>query len=240
MKEGIGERFQSETRYRRGYLPSGGFFGEMPETYKRYEKAVNVTLPPPRTKGGEGLWNVLRERRSLRSFQKEELKLTDLSQLLWAAQGITLSSMGFGLRTAPSAGALYPVETYIVVHSVSDLAPGVYHYAIENHELETLKKGDFKMQCAKAALDQEIAATANVVFIWTAIFARSFIKYGQRGIRYIYLDAGHISQNVALTAVAMGLGSTQIAALYDGEVNELLGIDGEKESAIYMTVVGRP
>jgi SagB-type dehydrogenase family enzyme len=131
------------------------------------------------------------------------------------------------------------VETYLVVHRVSDLAPGIYHYAVETHELEELQLGDFSIQIARAALDQEVAYYANVVVVWTAIFDRSTWKYRQRAYRYIYLDAGHIAQNVALSAVALGLSSCQIAALYDGEVNELLGVDGEKESTIYMTVVGK-
>jgi len=103
-----------------------------------------------------------------------------------------------------------------------------------------LKTGDFRTDVARAALDQETAYWANVVFVWTAVFERSTWKYKQRAYRYAYLDAGHIAQNVALAAVTLGLGSCQIAALYDDEVNGLLGVDGVDESAIYMTVVGKP
>ena len=111
---------------------------------------------------------------------------------------------------------------------------------VRRHELDQLRMGDFRMQVAQAALDQEVAFRANVVFVWTAIFQRSRWKYRQRAYRYIYLDAGHIAQNVALGAVSLGLGSCQIAALYDDEANALLGVDGIEESTIYMTVVGRP
>jgi SagB-type dehydrogenase family enzyme len=132
------------------------------------------------------------------------------------------------------------VETYLIVHTVKGIEPGVYHYGVEKHELDQIKVGDFRAAVAQAALDQEIAYRANVVFVWTAIFNRSKWKYRQRAYRYIYLDAGHIAQNVALGAVALGLGSCQIAALYDEEANALLGVDGAEESTIYMTVVGRP
>jgi SagB-type dehydrogenase family enzyme len=122
---------------------------------------------------------------------------------------------------------LYPVEAYLVVHSVEGIESGVYHYAVEIHELDQLKVGDFRAAVARAALDQKIAYRANVVFVWTAVFERSKWKYKQRAYRYAYLDAGHIAQNVAL-----GLGSCQIAAIYDDEANALLDVDGVDESAI--------
>ena len=127
-----------------------------------------------------------------------------------------------------------------MVHAVEGIESGVYHYSVEQHALEQLKTGNFRMDVARAALDQEIAYWANVVFVWTAIFERSKWKYRQRAYRYIYLDAGHIAQNVALGAVALGLGSCQVAALYDDEANALLDVDGSEESTIYITVVGRP
>jgi SagB-type dehydrogenase family enzyme len=132
------------------------------------------------------------------------------------------------------------VETYLVVNAVEEIEPGVYHYGIENHELDQLKVGDFGDEVARAALDQGMAAQANVVFVWTGVFGRSKWKYKQRAYRYVYLDAGHIAENLALAAVALDLGSCQIAALYDEEANELLNVDGVEESAIYMTTVGRP
>ena len=236
----IGDTFQRETKYRRGRLPGGWLdWASQPETYKQYPSAPKVRLSPPQLTGGAHVWDVIRQRRSVRTFQDTPLKEAELSQLLWTAQGITRTVRDFGLRTAPSAGALYPVETYLVIHSVEGIEPGVYHYAVETHELDRLKVGDFRAAVARAALDQKIAYRANVVFVWTAVFERSKWKYKQRAYRYVYLDAGHIAQNVALAAVALGLGSCQIAAIYDDETNALLGIDGVTESAIYMTVVGR-
>jgi SagB-type dehydrogenase family enzyme len=237
-KEGIGDSFQQETKYKRGHLPAWHLdWTSKPETYKRYPTAPKVQLEPPKEEGGAPLWGVMRRRRSVRHFKDEPLTKSELSQLLWAAQGITNPESGF--RTAPSAGALYPVETYLVVNLVEHLDPGVYHYAVDRHELEQLRAGDFRIPVAQSALDQEMAYHASVVFVWTAIFARSKWKYKQRAYRYIYLDAGHIAQNVALAAVALNLGSCQVGALYDDEVNALLGIDGTEESVVYVTVVGK-
>ena len=238
--ERIGDQFQMETKYKRNKLPGGGLdWANRPDTHKRYPEAPRVALPRPQAAGGAGLWDVLGQRRSVRRFQGVPLTQAELSQLLWAAQGITLRTQGRAFRTAPSAGALYPVETYLVIHAVADIEPGLYHYAVEMHELERLRAGDYRLEVAHAALDQGIAAQANVVFVWTAVFPRSKWKYRQRAYRYVYLDAGHIAENVALAAVALGLGNCQVAALYDDEANALLGVDGEEESTIYMTVVGR-
>jgi SagB-type dehydrogenase family enzyme len=148
--------------------------------------------------------------------------------------------MGFAFRTAPSAGGLFPVEHYVVANSVSGLDPGVYHYAVLDEALELLRSGDQRLAVAHAALDQTIAAEADAVFVWTAVLERSRWKYGQRFARYIFLDAGHIAENVALAAVALGLGSCQIAAFFDDEAAALLGVDEGEEPVVYMTTVGRP
>jgi len=239
--EGVGDQFQEQTKYARGEIGGRRLdWASKPDTYKRYASAPRLALSPPKTADGVGVWGVMAKRRSVRRFQDKPLSESELSQLLWAGQGITARAQQYAFRTAPSAGALYPVETYVVVNSVSDVAPGVYHYAVEGHALERVKAGDFRVEVARAALDQRMAALADVVFIWTGVFERSKWKYSQRAYRYCYLDAGHISQNVALAAVALGLGSCQIAALYDEEANALLEVDGQQESTLYMTVVGRP
>lgn len=241
MKKGTGDQFQQETKYQRGKLPGGPLlWHSKPKTYKNYPSAPRVKLDAPDTEGGTALWNAIGQRRSVRDFKDEPLPRAHLSQLLWATQGITQEYMGYELRAAPSAGALYPVETYIVINNVQDVEPGVYHYAVQAHELEQLKQGDFGKATARAALDQGMAAEASVVFIWTALFERSKWKYRQRAFRYVYLDAGHIAQNLALAAVSLGLGSCQIAALYDDEINSLLGVDGTEESILYLSVVGHP
>ena len=128
----------------------------------------------------------------------------------------------------------------MAVNDVEGISPGIYHYSVERHELEQVRKGHLGEELARAALDQGMCATVPLVFVWTAVFERSRWKYGERAYRYVYLDAGHMAQNLALAAVSLGLGSCQIAAAFDDEVNELLGVDGEEESVLYLSVVGRP
>ena len=241
MKKGVGDLFQKETKYFRGKLGEAPLLLHgKPETYKRYPNAPAIKLDPPSREGGMSLWQAINERHSIRNFADEPIDKTTLSQLIWASQGITRESMGYEFRVCPSAGALYPVETYFVINNVTGIDPGIYHYGVENHELEQLQLGDFRNAVALAALDQDMAFAAAAVFIWTAVFERSKWKYNQRAYRYVYLDAGHIAQNLALAAVSVGLGTCQIGALYDDELNSLLDIDGEEESVLYITVVGRP
>ncbi len=240
MATGIGERFQEETKYVRGKLGGGYHFRRLrPEPVKSYPDAPKISLQPPAYQEGPPIWETIGERRSLRNFSRDPVDFSEISQMLWAAQGITRSEMGWGFRTAPSAGALYPVETYVSAQNVSGIECGVYHYSPREQELELLKPGHFGARLAEAALDQDFIAQAGVVFCWTAVFARAAWKYGERAYRYVYLDAGHIAQNTALAAVALGLGSCQVAALYDDEVNALLAVDGNEESVLYLTAVGR-
>jgi SagB-type dehydrogenase family enzyme len=128
----------------------------------------------------------------------------------------------------------------LIVNDVRELETGVYHYSIKSHQLEQLKQGEFRQQIARAALGQGMLAMAAAVFIWSAIFERCKWKYGQRAYRYIYLDAGHIAENLALAAVSLNLGSCEVGALYDDQVNAILGIDGREESVLCMAVVGAP
>jgi len=241
MKKGPGDIFQRETKYYRGKLSGGPLLWQAkPETYKDYPSSPRKKLDPPEEQEGMPLWVAIKERRSIRNFSREPLKKAHLSLLLWASQGITAEYSGYELRAAPSAGALYPVETYLSVQNVEDIEPGLYHYGVQHHELRQLRREDLRSTVARAALDQDFMSTAGVIFIWTGIFERSKWKYKQRAYRYVYLDAGHIAQNVALAAVALGLGSCQIGALYDDEINSILDIDGEQESVLYLTAVGHP
>lgn len=162
----------------------------------------------------------------------------ELSQLLWATQGIT-ARLRDGLRTAPSAGALYPIETYVCVNRVTDLEQGLYHYDVRGGRLDVLKRGDLTRAVAAAALDQEMAARSAVVFIWSAVFPRSVWKYLDRAYRYAYMDVGHIAQNLALAAEAIGLSTCQIGSFYDNEVDSLIEADGVQEAVVYLSSVGR-
>lgn len=208
-----------------------------PEEYKTCS-GERIFLPPP-SYTGMPLEEAIRKRRSVRNYSKKPVTIKELSQLLFSAQGITGSYYGRPLRTSPSAGALYPIEIYVVAGNVEGLSPGIYHYNVREHSLESLKKGDFRKMLRKAALDQEMVEDAPLTFILTAIWERITYKYGDRGYRYAYMEAGHISQNIYLQAVSLGLGSVSIGAFFDDDVNKLLEIDGKRESALYLHSVGR-
>jgi SagB-type dehydrogenase family enzyme len=237
MKNKVGDEFQQSTKYYRNKMIEGPDWSSQPELYKAYPNSRIIKLPEPSISSAK-LDDILKKRKSIRNFSRKAITKDQLSYLLWASTGIQRKEMGFEYRTAPSAGALYPIETYLVINNVEGLSKGVYHYSIKGHFLGEIKAGDNSNNITKAALEQDMCAEAAVVFIWTGIFNRSKCKYGQRAYRYIYLDAGHIAQNLALVATGLGLGSCQIAALYDDEVNKIIDVDGVNESTIYMSVVG--
>ncbi len=237
----IGSEFQSRTKYVRGRMQSAGYVHTVvPDTSKRLDDSARILLPSVAEPPGESLHSVLANRRSVREYEPSPLDLSQLSYLLWAADGVSARANGCEFRTAPSAGALYPVETYLVVNNVYGIVPGVYYYRPSDHCIFILSAGDYRAAITDAALGQEMCAEAPVVFVWTAVFPRSVWRYGQRAYRYAYLDAGHIAQNLALASVALGLGTCQIGALFDDEVNQILSVDGESESVVYMSVVGTP
>jgi SagB-type dehydrogenase family enzyme len=241
MTEGVGDRFQNETKYVRDKMPRGFLDLEsQPELYKTYPDAKKIKLSDPISPQKSDLTEVIKNRKSERDFSDNPISEAELSFLLWASAGIARKEHGYDFRTAPSAGALYPIETYLVVNNVEAVDKGVYHYAVHSHSLEELKNGDFRQDAADAALEQGMCAEAAAVFIWTAVFQRSKWKYGQRAYRYVYLDAGHIASQLSLAAVSLGLGSCQVGALFDNEVNGIIGVDGTEESVLYMSVVGHP
>ena len=209
------------------------------EPFKRYPSSPKLLLPR-RWDGEEtNFWKLLQRRRSHRNFSTESMELTELSLLLWAAQGITGQAGSYYFRTAPSAGALYPVETYVVAVDVEGAEPGLYHFDVRGFQLEQLRSGRLEGELVAASLGQGMIRNSAAVFVWTAVLRRTMSKYGHRGLRYIFLDAGHICQNLLLAAEALGLGACPVAAFFDRELNSLLGVDGEEETAIYMAVVGR-
>lgn len=238
---GTGDRFQQETKYEPGKMPGHKLdWGTKPDLYKEYPQAEKIELPVFEPARAMSLDKTLRQRKSIRDFQARPISKGQLAYLLWASTGIQRIEDGYEFRTAPSAGALYPIETYVVVNNVKSLEPGVYHYSIRAHLLEQLVQRDLRQQIVAAALGQGMCATAAAVFIWSAIFERCKWKYGQRAYRYIYLDAGHIAENLALATVSLNLGTCEIGALYDDHINAIIGIDGTEESTICMAVVGVP
>lgn len=236
--DGIGQRFMEKTRLSLLMVVGSIFkFSSPPPPYKEYPKAKRLELPVPNHKGLI-LEEVISRRRSIRNYTKQPLSLSQLSQLLYAAQGVTGKYQGRLLRATPSAGALYPLEIYPVINNVSGLEPGIYHYGVKDHILELVKLGDFSKKATKACLDQEAAQDAQVTFFISSIFARVSYKYGERGYRYALIETGHVGQNIYLEAVSLGLGAVAMGAFYDDKVNELLGIEGKDEAVVYVLAVG--
>jgi SagB-type dehydrogenase family enzyme len=237
----IGDEFQKNTKHTRerflgGYLD----WSNKPDTYKKYPSAKIIPLSRNFPTNSLPVVEVLKKRKSVRSFSPKPLSMDDLSFLLWASTGIQRTERGYEFRTAPSAGALYPIETYLIANNVKNLEKALCHYDIETHALEELKTGNFAKEIAHAALEQKMCINAPLVVIWTAIFERSKWKYAQRAYRYVYLEAGHIANNLALAATSIGLGSCQIGAFFDDEINQILEVDGTHESTTYLSVVGHP
>ncbi|MCS7286458.1 MAG: SagB/ThcOx family dehydrogenase [Anaerolineae bacterium] len=214
-------------------------WGEPVSPFKEYPNAPTIPLPKPVPIGKMSVEEALEKRRSIRDYSREPLSLQELSLLLHLTDGITLWRYGIGFRTAPSAGALYPIEIYLVINRVEGLKPGIYHYNVRAHTLELLKEGDFRQEMVNYCLGQEMPGTAAVTFILTAMFQRIRWKYRERAYRYILLEGGHIGQNIYLGATAMGLGACAIGAFLDDPVNSLIGIDGKREAVIYILTVGK-
>jgi SagB-type dehydrogenase family enzyme len=209
------------------------------DTFKRYPDAEKIKLPTDWTLKEARITPLLQKRRSLRKYESESVTMEELAFMLWASQGITAKSGHYSFRTAPSAGALYPIETYFSANSVEDLPPGLYHFDVENFSLDRLSTTDSAEVVANACLNQKFMAQAAVSFLWSAVIRRTMSKYGNRGMRYILLDAGHVCQNLVIAAEATGNGACPIAAFYDDEVNELLGLDPEEETVLYVAAVGK-
>ena len=205
-------------------------FGE-----KKRKSLEKLKLPRPSYDSEVSVEHALRVRRSIREYSGEPLGIQQVSQLLWAAQGITDKLNGF--RTAPSAGATYPLEVYVLVKEggVRELEPGIYHYLNRRHELELLKRGDYTRELMAACLDQEWVGEASINIVLTAIYERTTWRYGDRGIRYVHMEVGHVGQNIYLQAVSLGLGCVVIGAFYDESVKEILGVD---EAPLYVIPVG--
>lgn len=193
-------------------------------------QAKEVTLPPPRIKGSLSLEEALLWRRSVRMYKHGPLNWQDIAQLFWAAQGVTRS---WGGRTAPSAGALYPLEMYVAT------ADGVYHYLPSSHSVEVTISEDIRRALWAAGLYQEALAQAPLIFVITAVYRRTEMKYGTRAERYVELEAGHAAQNLLLQAVALGLGAVVIGAFYDDAVSSALHLPAA-EKPLYLIPTGLP
>jgi SagB-type dehydrogenase family enzyme len=194
-----------------------------------------IKLPQPVRDGKTSIEKSLSDRRSIRQYKNLPITLADLAQLLWAAQG--MSGTG-GRRTAPSAGALYPLELCVVAGNVTGLSAGIYLYDPLKHELNRTTEGDARSELSKAALNQPSIKNAPAVLVISAVFERTTIKYGERGVRYVHMEAGHAAQNVYLQAAALDLGTVVIGAFGDDAVIKVLGLP-ERQQPLYIMPIGR-
>jgi len=181
-----------------------------------------IKLPAPCYDGNTSIEMALLKRRSIRSYSNEPLFLGEISQLLWAAQGITDSR---GYRTAPSAGALYPLEIYIVAGRVKGLSLGIYKYRPHENVLVKIVDGDKRAEVCRASLNQSPISDAAAVIVFCAIYERTTVKYGERGIRYVFIEVGHAVQNVYLQAVSLNLGTLVMGAFNDNELKNIMNFD---------------
>ncbi len=205
-----------------------------PREEKNENSPEKIKLPEPSKDGKKSLERTITERRSIRDYSNENLTLRELSQLLWAAYGITDPR---GFRTAPSAGALYPLEIFVVAGRVDGIQPGVYRYDPGKHEIIRVVEGDRREELSKAAVGQACVKNAAINMVITAVYERTTTKYGERGIRYVHFEAGHAAQNVLLQATALDLGAVPVGAFSDAEVKSILKLS--EEDPLYIIAIGR-
>lgn len=196
---------------------------------------MRITLPEPKYESEISIEEAILKRRSIRSYNDQPLTLQDVSQLLWAVQGITDPG---GLRAAPSAGATYPLEIYVVVGDVEGVDKGIYRYRPDQHELIKVLDAAHREDLASAALNQQFIAEAPINIVITAIYERTTNRYGDRGIRYVHMEAGHAAQNVYLQAVSLNMGTVVVGAFHDDRVADILALP-DNEVPLYIMPVGR-
>ncbi|MBN1165099.1 MAG: SagB family peptide dehydrogenase [Candidatus Krumholzibacteriota bacterium] len=217
------------------------------ESFPSSHRAIDtLVLSAPRFDGAVSVEKALRERRSIRRYSGDPVSLTELSQLLWAAYGITYTRentpafLRGGLKTAPSAGARYPLELYVVAYNVSGLPAGIYWYHPQGHKLSRLSAGDFRDELAAACWNQDWLKGAALSIVYSAVYARTTERYGERGRdRYVCMDLGHSAENVYLQCGSMELGTCAIGAFVDIELKKLINMTREEEP-LYVMPVGKP
>ncbi len=193
----------------------------------------SIKLPKPQYDSNVSIEETLLKRRSIRSYKSETLAIAEISQLLWSAQGVTNRK---GFRTAPSAGALYPLEVYIAAGNVTDLDAGIYKYYPHRHEIVNTVKGDKRSELCRAGLGQSSIKNAPAVMVFCAVFERVTGRYGKRGIQYVHMEVGHAIQNVCLQAISLGLGSVIIGAFNDYDVKEVMNFELDEHPLLILPV----
>lgn len=211
-------------------------FSSVSESGKMSDEETRINLPEPRYKSQFSVEEAILNRRSIRNYSDNPLKLGEVSQILWALQGITDTEEN--LRTTPSAGALYPLEIYIVVGKVSSLSEGIYKYYPLTNEILKIKEGDFRRELSLAALGQSCVREGVMDIVIAGVYSRTTKKYGKRGVRYVFMEAGHAAQNVYLQVEALGLSTVVVGAFHDEKVRKVVGLS-KKETPLYILPVGR-
>ncbi len=198
-----------------------------------------IKLPEPLTTGKISVEQAIQERRSVRNFTDKPLNLEEVSQILWAGQGITDQTRDF--RSAPSAGATYPLDLYLVIKKdgVIGLKEGVYIYDPVEHKLEQILKGDLNIDLKNAALGQSFIGDAPINIVVTGVYERTTSRYGERGERYVYMEVGHVGQNIYLQAESLGLGTVVVGAFHERNVKDILNLPSNSEP-FYIIPVGHP
>jgi SagB-type dehydrogenase family enzyme len=241
---GIGREFMEETKYQHMGKSAHRLGMAQPPVELEWDRAkTRIPLPAPKEVrlGTMRFREAVERRRSIRAYSPVPLDLAELSYLLWCTQGVQEIVAGSRtMRTVPSAGARHAFETLLCVNRVADLHPGLYRFLALDHALLAENVGPgLGERLVEACLGQDFVQSSAVTFIWSAEVYRMTYRYGERGYRYLHLDAGHVCQNLYLAAEAIGCGVCAIAAFDDDEVNGVLGLDGESRFAIYLATVGR-
>jgi SagB-type dehydrogenase family enzyme len=213
--------------------------------YKTYPTSNSTALPHSfeGTPLSASLKELVLKRRSIRKFTGNPISLNALANIIFHAYGVTAKTtfkpgIDQKVRSVPSGGALFPLELYVAAHNVRDLAPGVYHYGVEAHSLEMVREGQFNAQLGRALFFEDMFRNVSATFVITGVLKRSFIKYGERAYRFMMLEAGHVGQNICLSAFALDLGCLMLGGFYDDDVDEIIGIDGVSETSLYTAAIG--
>jgi len=243
MVQRIGDAFLEGTKYQ-NLEPSDQQQGvDQPPLHASLRSGQRIALPDHKVldRGGMRLREAIEKRRSLRTYSETPLRLEELSFLLWCTQGVKPESTSkFTLRTVPSAGARHAFETILLINRVDGLESGLYQYAAASHELIKWESpADITEQVMAACLDQRIIGNSAVTFIWAVERVRMAWRYGERGLRYLYLDAGHVCQNLHLAAETISAGVCAIGAYNDDALNHLLELDGTSRFVVYLAGVGK-
>ncbi len=244
MTQGIGREFMRKTYYQ--HLGQSDQTKGLPQPplelpYDADKPLIDLPALKGVDLGHFDLRAAIENRRSVRNYARQPLTLEELSYLLWCTQGVKeVIETRATLRTVPSAGARHAFETYLLANRVEGLEPGLYRFlAMEHMLLPVSLARDLADRVSEAALQQDFIKASAVTFIWTAVVYRMLWRYGERGYRYMHLDAGHACQNLYLAAEAIGCGACAIAAFNDEAMNGVIGIDGDEQFVIYMATVGK-